>query len=105
MFIIYDFIFLIFSLLYLPVYIFGKKFHSGFMMRLGIFPSGLKLDRPIWVHAVSVGEAMAVKGLIEGLRKKYPKKHFVISTVTATGNKIARGIAKNSDFVTYLPLD
>ena len=48
---------------------------------------------------------MAVRGLVEELRKIFPEKQFVISTVTATGNKIARGIAKSGDFVTYLPLD
>ncbi|HTZ11670.1 MAG TPA: 3-deoxy-D-manno-octulosonic acid transferase [Candidatus Margulisiibacteriota bacterium] len=105
MFIIYDLIFLVFSLIYLPIYLFGRKFHPGFMMRLGFLPSGLKLDKPIWVHAVSLGEAMAVKGLIDGLRKEYPGKQFVISTVTSTGNKVARDIAKTSDFVTYLPFD
>jgi len=48
---------------------------------------------------------MAVRGLIEELRIVYPEKKLVISTVTATGNKIARAIAKEGDFVTYLPLD
>lgn len=105
MFILYDLIFLIFAILYLPLYLVKGKFHRGFLMRLGILPKGLKLGSPIWVHAVSVGEAIVVKGLIEGLRKNYPDKKFVISTVTATGNKIAASIAKGGDFVSYLPLD
>ena len=74
-------------------------------MRFGVLPAGLKLNRPIWVHAVSVGEVMAVKNLIGELRTAYPDKHFFISTVTATGNKIARGIAKETDFVAYFSLD
>jgi len=105
MFIIYDLIFLIFAIIYLPIYLARKKFHRGFCRRLGILPGGLKLNRPIWVHAVSVGEVMAVRELLEELRKAYPQKKLVISTVTATGNKIAREIARDSDFVTYLPLD
>jgi len=68
-------------------------------------PEGLNLDRPIWVHAVSVGEAVSIKGLVDELRKVYPHKKIVISTVTATGNKIARGLANDGDFLTYLPLD
>lgn len=87
------------------MYIFKGKFHRGFLLRLGILPKGLILDRPVWIHAVSVGEAMAVRGLIEELRKVYPKKQFIISTVTPTGNKIARTIGKEGDFITYLPLD
>ncbi len=105
MFIIYDLIFLVFAVFYLPVFLFKRKMHAGFAMRLGVLPKNLNLDRPIWIHAVSVGEAMAIKLLLEGLREVYPAKRFVISTVTPTGNKIAKGIAKENDFVTYLPLD
>ncbi|MDP3732242.1 MAG: glycosyltransferase N-terminal domain-containing protein, partial [Candidatus Omnitrophota bacterium] len=74
-------------------------------MRFGILPNGLNLDRPIWIHAVSVGEVMAVKNLLRELRIVYPEKRFFISTVTPTGNKIAKGIAKETDFVSYFPLD
>ncbi len=105
MVIIFDFIFIIIALIYLPVYLFKGKFHKGFSARFGRLPKDLNLDNPIWVHAVSVGEANAVKGLIEQLRMKYPQKKFYISTVTPTGNVIARSIAKNGDVVSYLPLD
>jgi len=102
---LYDLIFLVFALAYLPVYLFKGKFHRGFVRRFGHVPKNINLDRPIWIHAVSVGEVMAVRGLIKELRLLYPFKNFVISTVTPTGNKIARSVASNSDFVTYLPLD
>ncbi|MCM8797415.1 MAG: 3-deoxy-D-manno-octulosonic acid transferase [Candidatus Omnitrophica bacterium] len=105
MFVLYDAIFLLVALFYLPIYILRNKFHSGFKMRLGYLPAGLLLNRPIWIHAVSVGEAMTIKGLVQELRKVYPDKKIVISTITATGNRIAKGIAQSGDFVTYLPLD
>lgn len=105
MFILYNLVFFIVALVYLPVYLLRRKFHRGFWRRFGLLPRDLKLDRPIWVHAVSVGETMAMRGLVENLRKSYPEKKFVISTVTATGNKIARGFAQEGDFVTYLPFD
>lgn len=105
MFIVYDLIFLVFALIYLPVYLVKRKFHRGFKMRLGILPEGLELNRPIWIHAVSVGEVMAVKKLIAELRAAYPDKRIVISTVTPTGNKIAQSIAGDNDSVIYLPLD
>jgi len=72
---------------------------------LGILPRYLSLVNPIWIHAVSVGEAMAVRGLFSGLAKAYADKKFIISTVTSTGNKIAKSIARDNDLVTYLPLD
>ena len=105
MFIIYDLIFLVFVIFSLPKYIFKEKFHQDFLLRLGILPKNLELGRPIWIHAVSVGEVIAVKEFIEELRKAYPQKKLVISTVTASGNKIAKSIARQGDFVTYLPLD
>ena len=105
MFILYDLIFLIFVLIYLPVYLFKGKFHNGFLSRLGFLPVNLDLERPIWIHAVSVGEVVSIKKLASELRKAYPHKKLVISTVTATGNKIARGLINDGDFLTYLPLD
>jgi len=98
-------IFLVIVIMTLPAYLAKRKFHRDLFRRFGILPKGLELDRPIWVHAVSVGEAKAVKGLIEELRKIFPGKKFVISTVTPTGNKIARGMQREGDLVTYLPFD
>jgi 3-deoxy-D-manno-octulosonic-acid transferase len=102
--IFYDFIFLIFVLFSLPVFILKRKFHPGFLQRLGVINVALKA-RPIWVHAVSVGEAKACEHLITGLRKLYPGRPIAISTVTPTGNKIAKGLATQDDLVFYLPLD
>ena len=105
MLIIYDFLYLTAIILYLPAFLLRGKFHRGLFCRFGVLPRHLKLDRPIWIHAVSVGEAVVMKGLLAELRLKFPEKKFVISTVTPTGNKIARSMAKEGDFVTYLPLD
>lgn len=109
MFILYDLIFILFALWHLPVYIFRGKFHAGFLMRLGIFPEKLRREfygrRPIWLHTVSVGEALASRGLLECLHREYPGKQILISTVTPTGNRIARSLAGEKDAVIYLPLD
>jgi 3-deoxy-D-manno-octulosonic-acid transferase len=87
------------------VYLFKGKFHRGFLARLGVLPENLSLDRPIWIHAVSLGEVISIRGLVEELRKVFPDKKFVISTVTPAGNKIAKTLVKDKDLVTYLPLD
>ncbi|MCX5708464.1 MAG: 3-deoxy-D-manno-octulosonic acid transferase [Candidatus Omnitrophica bacterium] len=102
---LYDLIFFIFAVFYLPVFLFKRKFHAGFAMRLGLFLRIPELDGPIWIHAVSVGEAMSIRHLVENLKEKFPQKDFIISTVTPTGNKIARSIAGKNDAVIYLPLD
>lgn len=105
MFLIYDFLFLIICLIYLPIYLFKHKFHSGFNARLGRLPKDLDLGRPIWVHAVSVGEAMSIKELVAELRQEFPVLRFIISTVTPTGNNVVKSFARRQDFVTYLPFD
>lgn len=103
--IIYDLTFLVVAIFYLPIYLLRRKFHKEFLLRLGILPKDLNLNNPIWIHAVSVGEVMTIRRLIEELRIIYPGRRFVISTVTPTGNKIAKSVAGYNDFVTYLPLD
>jgi len=105
MFIIYDLVALLLSLFFLPRYLLRRKFHRGFLARLGFLPKDLNISQPVWVHAVSVGEAKSIRGLVEGLRSSYPSSKFVISTVTATGNKVARAMVGGGDLLTYLPLD
>jgi len=103
--ILYDIIFIIYAVFYLPLMFFKGEFHPGLITRLGILPGNLKLEGPIWFHAVSVGEALVIKNLVQKLRAAYPNKRFIFSTVTTTGNKIIRGIALEGEFVFYLPLD
>jgi 3-deoxy-D-manno-octulosonic-acid transferase len=109
MILLYDFIFIVFVIFSLPVYLFRGKFHSGLLLRLGIIPREMKerltQGKNIWVHAVSVGEANAVSGLVEKLRRQFPGEKIVISTVTSTGNRLVRSLAGSDDTVIYLPLD
>ncbi|MCX5710805.1 MAG: 3-deoxy-D-manno-octulosonic acid transferase, partial [Candidatus Omnitrophica bacterium] len=93
-----------FAIISLPVYLFKGKLHRGLLERLGFLPK-VAWSRPIWVHAVSVGEVMSVKGLIREIRKVYPGRQIVLSTVTATGNQIAKSIADTNIFLLYLPFD
>ncbi|MCK4860177.1 MAG: 3-deoxy-D-manno-octulosonic acid transferase [Candidatus Omnitrophica bacterium] len=77
-------------------------------MRLGFFPSFLiqKIKKPtIWLHAVSVGEIISANSLLDNIRAKYPQHQLIISTITATGNEVARQIAGDKDLVIYLPYD
>jgi len=60
---------------------------------------------PIWVHAVSVGEVMAALPLLKRLREKYPTKNIILSTITDTGQKVARERVPEGTGVVYLPFD
>ncbi|MGC2056943.1 MAG: 3-deoxy-D-manno-octulosonic acid transferase, partial [Candidatus Sulfotelmatobacter sp.] len=60
-------------------------------------------ERVIWVHAVSVGEVLAVAGLVEELRRR-SRYRVVVSTTTDTGQALARNRFGESN-VFYFPLD
>lgn len=105
----YDLFFIIFSILYLPYFLIKGKWRGFSRQRFGIFPeevlSRLKGSRPIWIHAVSVGEVMASAPLFEEIAKNYPDQKLVISTVTHTGNRVAADRFKDRAVIIYLPLD
>ncbi|MBU1125957.1 MAG: 3-deoxy-D-manno-octulosonic acid transferase [Candidatus Omnitrophica bacterium] len=65
----------------------------------------MHLEKPLWIHAVSLGEAIMVKGLIDALRQAYPHRCMIFTTVTPTGNKIVSSWARARDAVVYLPFD
>ncbi len=57
------------------------------------------------MHAVSVGEVMAAKKFIEGLLADQPGFHIVLTTVTPTGQKIAKSLESEKVTVCYFPFD
>jgi 3-deoxy-D-manno-octulosonic-acid transferase len=59
----------------------------------------------IWVHAVSVGEVMAALPLLKRLRGRYSSKGIILSTITDTGQKVARENAPEGTTIIYLPFD
>ena len=80
--------------------------HQGLWERLGAAPGKLaSSSKPaIWVHAVSVGEVLAITPVVEELKTRYPGFRVVVSTVTDTGQRLARERFGERD-VFYFPLD
>lgn len=111
MIIIYDILFLVFALLYFPYLVINRKWHSGFWIRFGIFPDELKdaLSRDkrkcIWIHAVSVGEVITVLELVDKIKTNLKEYKIVFSTVTKTGNDLAKEKLGKDAEVVYAPLD
>ncbi|MGZ4858345.1 MAG: 3-deoxy-D-manno-octulosonic acid transferase [Candidatus Angelobacter sp.] len=82
------------------------KYRSGLAERLGFVPARLSDAQPgaIWVHAVSVGEVLAVSQLISELKRQHPDRQIFVSTTTATGQRLARQrFGENRVF--FMPLD
>ena len=80
----------------------------GFAERLGWLPSAVKkrlAGRPvIWLHAVSVGEAMAARPLLKALKSRYPDHGLLMSVTTETGRAVAAGFPE-PDCCIYFPFD
>jgi 3-deoxy-D-manno-octulosonic-acid transferase len=86
------------------------KYFSNLGQRLGFsFPTLSKLPEnragAIWIHAVSVGEALSGITLAKRLKQAYPDRPLVISTTTLTGQALARERMPFADAIFYFPLD
>jgi len=87
------------------------KYRSGILERLGFMDrkklAALSGKGPVvWVHAVSVGETRAVMPLLRLMRKNHPDWKIAFSTVTPTGNAVAKSEgAPCMDSLMYFPLD
>lgn len=87
-----------------------QKYREGLWARLGRVPKNLVSSsavaaRPtIWIHAVSVGEVLAVTRLVKDLNAALPDYMVVVSTTTRTGQALARE-RFGANRVFYCPLD
>ncbi len=113
MYILYNLILVLATIVLSPYMLFKlatvPKYRGGISQKLGRVRKGvLKVlggTRPLWVHAVSVGEVMAAHPLIRELKKKYPGRKLILSTVTITGNFTAKKRVPEADAVFYFPFD
>ena len=82
------------------------KYRRGLFERLGSVPPRLANSRrpSIWIHAVSVGEVLAVSELVRSLKGEFPEHRVVVSTTTDTGQKLACS-RFGAESVFYFPLD
>lgn len=85
-----------------------RKYREGLAERLGQVPGTLRELAPkrpvIWLHAVSVGEVLAVSRLVQELSSAFPQHQLLISTTTRTGQALARD-RFGKERVFYCPLD
>jgi 3-deoxy-D-manno-octulosonic-acid transferase len=87
---------------------------QSFRERLGSLPREIEARasqaansrvNAIWIHAVSVGEVLAAKPLIDRLKTRFPDRPIFVSTTTETGQRLARQRLPTVDGIFYFPLD
>ena len=110
-YLLYNGLLLLASPIILAVLMAKQRCRRGLPQRLGLsaepaFPP--TAGRPagvIWIHAVSLGEVVAVVPLVRDLRRRYPDAKLIVSTVTETGREAVEqrleGLAEHR----YAPLD
>jgi len=77
-----------------PVWLLRPRWREGLRERLGAGATrvghALAGRQQVWVHAVSVGEVVAVSRLVEELDARLGRGSVAISTTTRTGQQLAR---------------
>ena len=89
-------------------YVRAGRYREGLAQRLGralpALPQAPDGRGPIWIHAVSVGEAAAARPLVARLRAARADLPVVLSTVTDTGQAVARSLLPEIPTF-YFPFD
>lgn len=82
------------------------KYGPSFKQRMGWLPESVRGNdsRVIWLHAVSVGEFLAARTLIDRVSRELPGFRIVVSTTTHTGQTLARSHA-DQFAAFYFPFD
>jgi 3-deoxy-D-manno-octulosonic-acid transferase len=111
MYAIYSLLILLFGVIASPYLAYQavryKKYIGSLGQRMGYLPVSFNLDgeESIWIHAVSVGEALTVRALIADLKRRYPALRIFLSTTTIAGQQVARRNVQDVDAVFYFPFD
>ena len=109
-----DLLYLMAAPVFLPPYLykilFKKKYRKSTRGMLGLDLDAAVWDlnapgRRLWLHAVSVGEAVAGKAVLSEWVAAEPDSRIVASTVTETGQQKAREILSEAKAFTFYPLD
>jgi 3-deoxy-D-manno-octulosonic-acid transferase len=77
----------------------------GFAPPSGMPPSGVPPKGVIWLHAVSLGETLAARPLVESLLRDYPDIPVLVTTTTPTGSRQVRSLFGERVVHVYAPFD
>ena len=83
-----------------------RKYVDSLGQRFGALPVSFNVDgeASIWIHAVSVGELLTARPLIQALRERHPALRIFVSTTTRAAQDLARKMS-HIDGLFYFPFD
>jgi 3-deoxy-D-manno-octulosonic-acid transferase len=86
-----------------------SRYRRGLSQRLGVRYHGVRKrairEKPLWIHAASVGEVLGSLPIIKGIAQSKPHLPILLSTMTSTGNEMAEKRAPGVEAVTFFPVD
>jgi len=105
---LYSFVFyLLLPFIFIRLYLRGRKapaYRLRWAERLGFYKPK-KLEKSIWIHAVSVGEVLAAAPLVKQLKASHPDLPIVLTTMTPTGSERVQAIMGDQVSHVYVPYD
>lgn len=107
MYVLYEVLLYLVSIVAVPWFlvtgVLRGKYLANLPERLGSYrgPAG---EHDLWIHAVSVGEALAARPVVAEILRQRPSTSVVFTTTTITGQAQARRLFPEAT-VTYFPFD
>ncbi|WOJ92533.1 lipid IV(A) 3-deoxy-D-manno-octulosonic acid transferase [Congregibacter variabilis] len=83
----------------------APAYRQRLLERFGFFSPSHDVRPCIWIHAVSLGETLAARPLVERLLEKYPDYQLLITTTTPTGSEQVRRLFGGRVLHVYAPWD
>jgi 3-deoxy-D-manno-octulosonic-acid transferase len=108
MYLIYSMLFSLGAMLMAPFYWWRKGRAQGrghWAERFGNIPFHEKSPGAVWVHAVSLGETLAVAGLVKEIQQAFPERKVYLSHVTPAGREAGEKRMPSIAGRFYIPLD
>lgn len=95
-------------LIALPVLLTHPKLRHGVRQRLGLYAPSLDVGRGsprIWLHGASAGDLLSLQPMMKELKARRPGCCIIVSTMTNSGQEMARKKLVEADVVVYAPYD
>jgi 3-deoxy-D-manno-octulosonic-acid transferase len=94
-------------LLALPFLFANRKLRRGWRQRFGVYDRSFEdLGQPrVWLHGASAGDLLALQPVIDALRTARPGISIIASTMTESGQEMARARGRGIDRLIYVPWD
>jgi 3-deoxy-D-manno-octulosonic-acid transferase len=107
MYVLYEVLLYLVLILGLPWFLLMGMLRGKYLVnaraRFGFY-RGKAHAHDLWIHAVSVGETLAARSVVEEIERQRPGTSIVFTTTTITGQAQAHRLYRNAT-VTYFPFD